>query len=212
MYAKSRIVYRAVNAQRPQRSPFIMRPHLARPARPSPPRSCRMLPGARPAKKSERVTARSANLLTADSVLTTTIRLILGISPHPASMGSSLHLYSQALQLASAVLGIKFWLDTPLFTTLHYAPPAKLLTDRVALVTGGNAGLGLETAVHLARLEPKLLILAVRDVVRGEKARRVVAERSGLPVERIEVWELDMANFDRQVLRPVFRPVQVCDI
>ncbi len=109
----------------------------------------------------------------------------------------ALHLYSQAFQLASAVFGLKFWRDTPLFTSLHYAPPAGLLAGRTAIVTGANAGLGLETAVHLARLQPALLILAVRDPVRGEKARRVVAERSGLPEGRIQVWALGMASFDR---------------
>lgn len=104
---------------------------------------------------------------------------------------------SSFLQLASGAFTRQFWAGSPLFTTLHYDPPAAALTGRTALVTGVNSGLGLEVAVHLARLDPKVLLLAVRSAAKGEAAREEVAERSGLDKGRIEVWELDMASFAR---------------
>lgn len=104
---------------------------------------------------------------------------------------------SSFLQLASGAFNRKFWTSSPMFTTLHYEPTPGALTGRTAVVTGANSGLGLETAVHLARLDPKLLILAVRTRSKGEAAREEVAERSGLEKGRIEVWEVDMASFER---------------
>lgn len=106
---------------------------------------------------------------------------------------------SSFLQLASGAFTRQFWAGSPLFTTLHYSPTEAALTGRTALVTGANSGLGLETAVHLARLDPKVLILAVRTASKGEAARDEIAERSGLDRARIQVWELDMASFARQV-------------
>ena len=49
---------------------------------------------------------------------------------------------------------------------------------RVALVTGGNAGIGLYTALGLARAGFRVIIHG-RDPTRVERARRLVAERSG---------------------------------
>lgn len=100
-------------------------------------------------------------------------------------------------QLATAAFTKKFWQTSPLFTTLRYDPPEGLLTGRVVVVTGANAGLGLETAVHLARLRPAKLIMACRSLRRGGKAKAVLVERSGIEAERVEVWEVDMASFER---------------
>lgn len=52
-------------------------------------------------------------------------------------------------------------------------PPA-----RIALVTGANAGIGLYTALGLARAGFRVIV-AGRDSARVERARRLVAERSG---------------------------------
>ncbi|KAK7025039.1 hypothetical protein R3P38DRAFT_2952456 [Favolaschia claudopus] len=68
------------------------------------------------------------------------------------------------------------------------------LTGRTYLITGSNTGIGLALAVHLARLNPALLILAVRDLNKGEAAKKTIVAETGFRGS-IEVWELDMASF-----------------
>ncbi|KAJ7180982.1 hypothetical protein C8R46DRAFT_1071093 [Mycena filopes] len=69
------------------------------------------------------------------------------------------------------------------------------LTGRTFLVTGSNTGLGLASAIHLARMNPGHIILAVRDLDKREKAKaEIIAETSF--ARPIDVWELDMAEFE----------------
>ena len=63
--------------------------------------------------------------------------------------------------------------------------------EKTVLITGGNAGLGLETAVALAALGDSVTITA-RDPARGEAARAEIVERSGS--ETVEVMALDLAS------------------
>ncbi|KAJ7509844.1 hypothetical protein B0H11DRAFT_1791322 [Mycena galericulata] len=70
------------------------------------------------------------------------------------------------------------------------------LTGRNFIVTGSNTGLGLALAVHLARRNPAKLILAVRDVQKGDAAKVDIIAQTGCDAGVIEVWELDMAEFD----------------
>jgi hypothetical protein len=44
------------------------------------------------------------------------------------------------------------------------------LTGQTVMVTGSNVGLGLEAAKHFARMNPKRLVMAVRNRAKGEKA------------------------------------------
>ncbi|KAF7370334.1 hypothetical protein MSAN_00664800 [Mycena sanguinolenta] len=68
------------------------------------------------------------------------------------------------------------------------------LTGRTYVVTGSNTGLGLATAIHLARMNPARLILAVRDLKKGNAAKdEIIAETAFAGL--LEVWELDMADF-----------------
>lgn len=76
-----------------------------------------------------------------------------------------------------------------------FEPTPALLTGRTVVVTGANAGFGLETAIHLARLEPAQIILAVRTIAKGETAKATVSEKTGLPGSNTSVWELDLASF-----------------
>ncbi|MGE0258424.1 MAG: SDR family NAD(P)-dependent oxidoreductase [Alphaproteobacteria bacterium] len=64
-------------------------------------------------------------------------------------------------------------------------------SDRVALVTGASAGIGLETALGLARAGFRV-VMAGRDASRTEQARRLVAERSAS--DRIETALADFAS------------------
>lgn len=64
-------------------------------------------------------------------------------------------------------------------------------TTRVALVTGGNSGLGYETVKALARQHAHV-VLACRDTAKGDAARERVLQEA--PGAAIEVLQLDLAN------------------
>ncbi len=64
-------------------------------------------------------------------------------------------------------------------------------TGKVALVTGGNSGLGYETVVELAR-KGALVVLACRDSEKGNAAQDQVRQQT--PDASIEVMQLDLAS------------------
>lgn len=65
------------------------------------------------------------------------------------------------------------------------------MTEQVAVITGGNAGIGRETAVALARVGWQVFITA-RDPGRGGAALDDIRSRS--TSERVEVLPLDLAD------------------
>ena len=67
------------------------------------------------------------------------------------------------------------------------------LTGRVALVTGGASGLGLETARVLA-LRGAHVVIAARDMDKGAAAIETI--QAGNPAAALEVMELDLADLD----------------
>lgn len=66
-------------------------------------------------------------------------------------------------------------------------------TGRTAIVTGANSGLGLVTAVELAR-HGAGVVLAVRNVEAGEDAARTI--RAAVPDAAVSVRALDLACLD----------------
>lgn len=67
------------------------------------------------------------------------------------------------------------------------------LSGRVALVTGANSGIGLETSRLLAR-QGAHVVLACRDEAKGERA--LAGIRASAPAARIELLALDLADLD----------------
>lgn len=57
-----------------------------------------------------------------------------------------------------------------------------------------NPASQLQTALHLARLSPGRLILAVRNTDKGKLAAAMVEEVTLF--KGVEVWELDLGSFD----------------
>jgi NAD(P)-dependent dehydrogenase (short-subunit alcohol dehydrogenase family) len=64
-------------------------------------------------------------------------------------------------------------------------------SDKIALVTGGNSGLGYETVKELARKHAHV-VLACRDTLKGKAAREQVIRQT--PEASIEVMQLDLAS------------------
>lgn len=76
------------------------------------------------------------------------------------------------------------------------ADPTHLsFTGRTVLVTGSSSGLGLEAARKFAAQDVSRLILGVRDLQKGEKAKALIAPAARNPSCRIEVWALDMLDY-----------------
>ncbi|KAK0631064.1 hypothetical protein B0T17DRAFT_491013 [Bombardia bombarda] len=67
-------------------------------------------------------------------------------------------------------------------------------SGKVYIVTGANAGLGLETARHLVRCSAARVILAVRNLTAGEEAKLDIERTTGRNGVA-EVWHLDLASF-----------------
>jgi NAD(P)-dependent dehydrogenase (short-subunit alcohol dehydrogenase family) len=68
------------------------------------------------------------------------------------------------------------------------------LTGKAAIITGGNSGLGYESAVQLLDLKLSHLVLAVRSQEKGEMAATKLRER--FSNAKIEVWPLDMCSYN----------------
>ncbi|KAI0396105.1 NAD(P)-binding protein [Xylariaceae sp. FL0594] len=70
------------------------------------------------------------------------------------------------------------------------------LKGKTAVVTGSSGGIGLETARQLLGLGLSRLILAVRNLDKGQKARSALLSNHGLPETVIDVWELDLLSYN----------------
>lgn len=53
------------------------------------------------------------------------------------------------------------------------------LRGRTVIITGGNTGLGLETAKMLYKMNPAKLIITARAMDKGEAARQEILKLSG---------------------------------
>ena len=64
------------------------------------------------------------------------------------------------------------------------------------MISGANTGLGLEAARHLARLNPRKVIIACRNTEKGQRAVNYINETTDVAPGVVETWELDLANFE----------------
>lgn len=83
------------------------------------------------------------------------------------------------------------------FHRVHLPPPDSFHGQTI-LITGSNTGIGLDTTRHVVSLGALKIIMGVRTVEKGEKAREGILSR--IPAEQvaktdIEVWQLDMSSF-----------------
>lgn len=92
-------------------------------------------------------------------------------------------------------------MSLPQILTEGYCTKLPLLVDqstcsgRTYVITGGNHGLGLETARHLVLASAARVILTVRRIPAGEEAKADI-ERSTGRTGVIELWHLDLASYD----------------
>ena len=90
-----------------------------------------------------------------------------------------------------SVMDIYFLRDQ--FARLPY--PTTKHTGQTIIVTGSNVGLGLEAARHFTRLDAEKVILAVRNLEKGEAAKRSIEETTSRK-NVVEVWQLDLASYE----------------
>ena len=83
-----------------------------------------------------------------------------------------------------------------------YIPPIPSETDltgQVIIITGATGGLGYEASLQFLRLKASTMILAVRDIAKGENARNDLLADAEIrrvnPNASISVLPLDLSDF-----------------
>ena len=79
------------------------------------------------------------------------------------------------------------WTFTPPMPTGTYE-------DQTVIVTGANVGLGLEAARHFVNLGAAKVILGVRNLEKGELAKKDIENTTGKSGV-VEVWQLDLSSY-----------------
>jgi NAD(P)-dependent dehydrogenase (short-subunit alcohol dehydrogenase family) len=97
------------------------------------------------------------------------------------------------MSILSSLEGVSSTVFSNIF--IHLPTPEGNLTGQTIIVSGSNQGLGLEACRHLLRLGVKKLIMAVRDINKGETARKELLQCACREEFSIEVWKLDMDQY-----------------
>lgn len=74
------------------------------------------------------------------------------------------------------------------------AYPTASYIGQTIIITGANSGVGLEAARHIVRLGAAKVILAVRDVSKGERAAADIIASTKTTKNVTEVWPLDLTS------------------
>jgi NAD(P)-dependent dehydrogenase (short-subunit alcohol dehydrogenase family) len=93
----------------------------------------------------------------------------------------------------SALKGVSSTVYSNVFVVLPV--PEGELSGQTIIVSGSNQGLGYEASGHILRLGADRLIMAVRNISKGEAARLELLNATGRKGSSIEVWELDMDRY-----------------
>ncbi|KAF2272947.1 uncharacterized protein EI97DRAFT_384626 [Westerdykella ornata] len=79
-----------------------------------------------------------------------------------------------------------------------FKDPTESFEGRNVIVTGATNGVGLEAAVKFVNLGASKVVIAARDVGRGERVKSDIEARTGKKGQ-LEVWELDMDSYESVV-------------
>jgi NAD(P)-dependent dehydrogenase (short-subunit alcohol dehydrogenase family) len=85
------------------------------------------------------------------------------------------------------------FLHSQLFVSLP--EPTATFAGKTVIVTGSNVGLGKEAARHYARLGASTVVLAVRNLEKGEAAKTDIDQSTGCGPDVVKVWQLDLASY-----------------
>ncbi|KAF2629666.1 short-chain dehydrogenase/reductase family protein-like protein [Macroventuria anomochaeta] len=77
-------------------------------------------------------------------------------------------------------------------------PTSEDYSGRNIVVTGATSGIGKEAVYKFAVLGASKVIIAARDLKKGESTKAELAKRLGRD-DQLEVWELDMMSYDSVV-------------
>ena len=77
----------------------------------------------------------------------------------------------------------------------QYATP-EACAGKTFIVTGANSGLGLEAVKHLANAKATRIIMTVRNMTAGEKAKAEVLALPGNADVKVDVWSMDLASYE----------------
>ncbi|KAF2689203.1 hypothetical protein K458DRAFT_329424 [Lentithecium fluviatile CBS 122367] len=89
-----------------------------------------------------------------------------------------------------------------MFTTRWFNPPKPVnesYEGRNIIVTGATSGIGLEAVGKFAALGASKVIIAARNLEKGESTKASIAKRLGGRSDRLEVWELEMSSYESVV-------------
>ncbi|KAF2653991.1 NAD(P)-binding protein [Lophiostoma macrostomum CBS 122681] len=73
--------------------------------------------------------------------------------------------------------------------------PTTSFKGRTIIVTGSNVGLGLESCRQMVTLGASRIIMAVRNVSKGEAAAKDIRATTSCAPETLEVWQLDLSSY-----------------
>src|ERR1700722_2048369 len=98
---------------------------------------------------------------------------------------------------------------------IPFTPATTSLSGKTIIVTGANTGLGFEAARQLLQLGTSTLILAVRDVAKGLRARTALLSDPRIPcTPTILVYELNLSSHTSVIafVRKVNANIPVLDV